>query len=106
MIGLAPPELGENSSVCSGLHLGSGFISAIINAAIGPLLLLLWSLGSFVAGGGWRRSWGGNWGKTLVADGWQGPAFAGVLESRPLGGRHGNVELSSALGTGRRVGVA
>jgi hypothetical protein len=70
MIGLAPPELGENSSVCSSLHLGSGFISAIINAAIG----------AFVAKPD-RAEVGEELGKTLVADGWQEPAFGGLLES-------------------------
>jgi uncharacterized membrane protein YeaQ/YmgE (transglycosylase-associated protein family) len=45
-----------------GLHLGSGIISAIINATIGAVILLL-IIRLIRGGGGWRRSWGGNWGR-------------------------------------------
>jgi uncharacterized membrane protein YeaQ/YmgE (transglycosylase-associated protein family) len=45
-----------------GLHLGSGIISAIINATIGALLLLL-VIRLVRGGGGWRRSWGGTRGR-------------------------------------------
>jgi uncharacterized membrane protein YeaQ/YmgE (transglycosylase-associated protein family) len=45
-----------------GIHLGSGILAAIVNATIGALLLLL--IIRFVrGGGGWRRSWGGSWGR-------------------------------------------
>ena len=45
-----------------GLHLGSGIISATINATIGALLLLL--VVRLVRGGGaCHRSWGGNLGR-------------------------------------------
>jgi Protein of unknown function (DUF3309)/Transglycosylase associated protein len=43
-----------------GLHLGLGIISAIINATIGAMLLLL-VIRLVRGGGGMRRSWGGNW---------------------------------------------
>jgi hypothetical protein len=45
-----------------GLHLGSGIVSAIINATIGALLLLL-VIKLVRGGGGWHRIWGGNWGR-------------------------------------------
>jgi hypothetical protein len=81
-----------------------GFVSAIINAVIGALLLLL--VIRLVRGGADCAEVGEGIGEDVVADDRQGAAFAGFLESRPLGGGHGNVELSSALRTGSHVGVA
>ena len=50
------------------LHLGSGIVSAIINATIGALLLLL-VIRLVLGGGGWHRSWGGNWGRPCSGSG-------------------------------------
>ena len=43
-----------------GIHLGTGVISAIVNATIGAILLLL-IVGLLRGGGGWRSRWGGGW---------------------------------------------
>ena len=47
-----------------GIHLGTGVISAIVNATIGAILLLL-VVRLFRGGGGWgssrRGSWGNRW---------------------------------------------
>jgi len=45
-----------------GIHLGAGILSAIINATIGALLLLL-IIRLVRGGGGSRWSWGGSWGR-------------------------------------------
>jgi uncharacterized membrane protein YeaQ/YmgE (transglycosylase-associated protein family) len=68
LIGIAGAFVGSWLLPQLGLHLGSGMISAIINAAIGALLLLL-VIRLIRGGGGWRRgwggrrSWGGSWGR-------------------------------------------
>jgi uncharacterized membrane protein YeaQ/YmgE (transglycosylase-associated protein family) len=48
-----------------GVHLGSGIVALIVNAAIGAIVLLL-ILRLFSGGGrrnywGWRRPWGSRW---------------------------------------------
>jgi len=45
-----------------GIHLGTGVISAIVNATIGAILLLL-VVRLFRGGGGWESSWSGGWGR-------------------------------------------
>jgi uncharacterized membrane protein YeaQ/YmgE (transglycosylase-associated protein family) len=68
LIGIAGAFVGNWLLPQLGLHLGSSMISAIINAAIGALLLLL-VIRLIRGGGGWRRgwggrrSWGGSWGR-------------------------------------------
>jgi uncharacterized membrane protein YeaQ/YmgE (transglycosylase-associated protein family) len=68
LIGIAGAFIGSWFLPQLGLHLGSGIISAIIDATIGALLLLL-VIRLVRGGGGWRRSWGGrgswgeNWGR-------------------------------------------
>jgi len=62
LIGIAGAFIGSWLLPQLGLHLGSGIISAIINATIGALLLLL-VIRLVRGGGGWHRSWGGNWGR-------------------------------------------
>jgi uncharacterized membrane protein YeaQ/YmgE (transglycosylase-associated protein family) len=63
LIGIAGAFIGSWLLPQLGLHLGSGMISAIINAATGALLLLL-IIRLVRGGGGWRRGWGGRrrWG--------------------------------------------
>jgi uncharacterized membrane protein YeaQ/YmgE (transglycosylase-associated protein family) len=68
LIGIAGAFVGSWLLPQLGLHLGSGMISAIINAAIGALLLLLVirlirGRGGWRRGWGGRRSWGGSWGR-------------------------------------------
>jgi uncharacterized membrane protein YeaQ/YmgE (transglycosylase-associated protein family) len=43
-----------------GIHLGTGVLSAIVNATIGAVLLLL--IVRLFRGGGWGSNWGGGWG--------------------------------------------
>jgi uncharacterized membrane protein YeaQ/YmgE (transglycosylase-associated protein family) len=63
LIGIAGAFIGSWLFPQLGLHLGSGLISAIINATIGALLLLF-VIRLVRGGGGWRRrGWGGNWGR-------------------------------------------
>src|SRR3954463_2782871 len=45
-----------------GIHLGAGLISAIVNATIGAILLLL-IVRLVRGGGGWGHSWRGRWGR-------------------------------------------
>ena|SRR5438874_63290 len=45
-----------------GIHLGTGVVSAIVNATIGAILLLV-VVGLFRGSGGWRSRWGGGWGR-------------------------------------------
>jgi uncharacterized membrane protein YeaQ/YmgE (transglycosylase-associated protein family) len=45
-----------------GIHLGAGVISAIVNATIGAILLLL-VVRLIRGGGGWGNSWRGGWGR-------------------------------------------
>jgi uncharacterized membrane protein YeaQ/YmgE (transglycosylase-associated protein family) len=61
LIGIAGAFIGSWLLPQTGLHLGSGIVSAIINATIGALLLLLVIM-LVRGGGGWRRSWAGTWG--------------------------------------------
>jgi uncharacterized membrane protein YeaQ/YmgE (transglycosylase-associated protein family) len=65
LIGIAGAFIGSWLLPQLGLYLGSGIISAVINATIGALLLLL--VIRLVRGrGGWSwggRRWGGNWGR-------------------------------------------
>jgi uncharacterized membrane protein YeaQ/YmgE (transglycosylase-associated protein family) len=44
-----------------GIHLGSGIISAIVNATIGAVLLLC-VVRLLRGGGGWGSRWRGRWG--------------------------------------------
>src|SRR5881275_1769843 len=44
------------------IHLGTGMVSAIVNATIGAILLLL-VVGLLRGAGGWRSRWGGGWGR-------------------------------------------
>jgi uncharacterized membrane protein YeaQ/YmgE (transglycosylase-associated protein family) len=62
LIGIAGAFVGSWLLPQLGLHLGSGIISEIINATVGALLLLL-VIRLVRGGGGWHKSWGGNWGK-------------------------------------------
>jgi uncharacterized membrane protein YeaQ/YmgE (transglycosylase-associated protein family) len=62
LIGIAGAFIGSWLLPQLGLDLGSGIIAAIINATIGALSLLL--VITLVRGrGGWRRGWGGSWGR-------------------------------------------
>jgi uncharacterized membrane protein YeaQ/YmgE (transglycosylase-associated protein family) len=45
-----------------GIHLGTGVISAIVNATIGAILLLF-VVRLFRGGGGWGSRWRGGWGR-------------------------------------------
>jgi uncharacterized membrane protein YeaQ/YmgE (transglycosylase-associated protein family) len=62
LMGIAGAFIGSWLLPQLGLHLDSGIISAIINATIGALLLLL-VIRLIRGAGGWHRSWGGNWGR-------------------------------------------
>ena len=56
LIGIAGAFIGSWLLPQLGIHLGSGVVSAIINATIGAILLLV--VVRLVRGGGrWRRSW-------------------------------------------------
>ena len=56
LIGIAGAFIGSWLLPQLGIHLGAGIVSAIINATIGALLLLV--VVRLVHGGGrWRRSW-------------------------------------------------
>ena len=68
LIGIAGAFVGNWLLPQLGLHIGSGMISAIIDAAVGALLLLLVirlirGRGGWRRGRGGRRSWGGSWGR-------------------------------------------
>jgi len=45
-----------------GIHLGTGVVSAIVNATIGAVLLLL-VVRLFQGSGGWGSRWRGGWGR-------------------------------------------
>ena len=61
LIGIAGAFIGSWLLPQLGLQFGTGMISAIINATIGAVLLLL--IIRLVHGeGGWRRNWEGIWG--------------------------------------------
>jgi uncharacterized membrane protein YeaQ/YmgE (transglycosylase-associated protein family) len=62
LIGIVGAFIGDWLLPQLGLHLGSGIIAAIANATIGAVLLLL-VIRLVRGGGGWRRSWRGNWGR-------------------------------------------
>jgi uncharacterized membrane protein YeaQ/YmgE (transglycosylase-associated protein family) len=62
LIGIAGAFIGSWLLPQFGLHLGSGIISAIINAASGALLLLL-VIRLVRSGGGRHESWDGSWGR-------------------------------------------
>jgi len=56
LIGIAGAFIGSWLLPQLGIHLGAGIVSAIINATIGAILLLV--VVRLVRGGGrWRRSW-------------------------------------------------
>jgi uncharacterized membrane protein YeaQ/YmgE (transglycosylase-associated protein family) len=56
LVGIAGAFIGSWLLPQLGIHLGTGIISAIINATIGAILLLV--VVRLVRGGGrWRRSW-------------------------------------------------
>jgi uncharacterized membrane protein YeaQ/YmgE (transglycosylase-associated protein family) len=60
LIGIIGAFIGDWLLPQLGLHLGSGIVSAIANATIGAVLLLL--VIRLVRGGGrWRRGWSQNW---------------------------------------------
>src|ERR1700687_3509057 len=46
-----------------GIHLGTGVVSAIVNATIGAILLLLVVRLLRGGGGGWGSRWSGGWGR-------------------------------------------
>ena len=62
LVGIAGAFIGSWLLPQFGLHFGSGIVLAVINATIGALLLLL-VIRLVRGGGGWHRSWGGNWGR-------------------------------------------
>src|ERR1700736_5378238 len=45
-----------------GIHLGTGMVSAIVNATLGAIVLLL-VVRLFRGGGGWGSRWRGGWGR-------------------------------------------
>src|ERR1700726_1304788 len=67
LIGIVGAFIGSWLLPQLGVHLGSGLISAIVNATIGAVLLLLvirLVRGGGGGGGSWgRRRWGGSWGR-------------------------------------------
>jgi|SRR5690349_21340951 uncharacterized membrane protein YeaQ/YmgE (transglycosylase-associated protein family) len=62
LIGIAGALIGTWLLPQLGLRLGSGILPEIINATVGALLLLV-VIRLVRGGGGWRRSWGGTWGR-------------------------------------------
>jgi uncharacterized membrane protein YeaQ/YmgE (transglycosylase-associated protein family) len=62
LIGIVGAFIGSWLVPQLGIHLGSGIVAAIINATIGALILLL-IIRLVRGGGGWRRNWGGSWGR-------------------------------------------
>jgi uncharacterized membrane protein YeaQ/YmgE (transglycosylase-associated protein family) len=63
IIGIVGAFLGDWLLPQLGLHLGTGIISAIVNATLGAVVLLL-IISLVRGGGGWRRrsGWAGSWG--------------------------------------------
>src|SRR5437660_8308142 len=60
LIGIVGAFIGNWLLPKVGIHLGTGVVSAIVNATIGAILLLLvlrLLRGSVGWGGGWRRRW-------------------------------------------------
>lgn len=64
VIGIIGAFIGDRLLPQLGVHLGTGVISAIINATIGaiPLLVIIRLIrGGGRLGGGWSRPWGSRW---------------------------------------------
>src|SRR6266403_5459626 len=60
LIGVVGAFIGDWLLPRLSIHLGTGIVSAIINATIGAVLLLF--IIKLVRGGGrWRSGWGGGW---------------------------------------------
>ena len=60
LVGIVGTFIGDWFLPRVGLHLGTGIVSAIVNATIGAILLLLvvgLLRGGLGGGGGWRRRW-------------------------------------------------
>ena len=62
VIGIIGAYIGSWLLPLLGIHLGVGILSAITNATIGALLLLL-AIRLVRGGGGLRWGWGGSWGR-------------------------------------------
>jgi len=60
LIGVVGAFIGDWLLPRLSIHLGTGIVSAIINATIGAVLLLF-IIRLVRGGGGWRSSWGGGW---------------------------------------------
>jgi uncharacterized membrane protein YeaQ/YmgE (transglycosylase-associated protein family) len=57
LVGIVGALIGEWLLPRLGIHLGTGIVWLIVNAAIGAIILLL--ILRLFAGGGWRGRWGG-----------------------------------------------
>jgi uncharacterized membrane protein YeaQ/YmgE (transglycosylase-associated protein family) len=68
IIGILGAFIGSWLLPQAGIHLGTGVISAIVNATIGAVLLLL--VVRLFRGGGWGSRWGGSWGNRWGGGGW------------------------------------
>jgi len=64
LIGVVGASLGDWLLPRLSIHLGTGIVSAIINATIGAVLFTLYHKARS-GGGGWRSSWGGGLAVTL-----------------------------------------
>src|SRR6266446_432266 len=62
IIGIVGAFIGDWLLPQIGIHLGTGIVSAIVNATIGAVLLLL-VVRLFRGGGGWGSRWRGGWGR-------------------------------------------
>ena len=63
VIGIAGAFVGGLLMPRLGIHLGTGILMMIINAAIGAIILLLLIRLVSSGGGGWRSRWGGSFGR-------------------------------------------
>jgi uncharacterized membrane protein YeaQ/YmgE (transglycosylase-associated protein family) len=59
IVGILGAFIGDWLLPRTGIHLGTGVTSAIVNATIGAILLLL--IVRLFQGGGWGSRWGGGW---------------------------------------------